>query len=213
MKNLRLRVKADGNVYVSSPFGVPISVIEGFVESRTDWIREQREKLKDTAPPPAELEDGSVITLFGRQYVICTAEGSGEAFFEGGMLIVPLEDNTGIEASVLSLMGKLCRRYCSEAVKIYLDRAGYKGEPPKLAFKYLKSRWGSYNRQTNTITFNLALGKLSGKYIKYVAAHEVTHIFIHNHSADFYKFGESIYEGFFETDRELNKIKTGSILS
>ena len=212
-KNLRLRVKSDGKVYVSAPYGVPLSVIEEFVESRAYWIFEQREKLYEKAPPaPTELKDGDVITSLGRQYVICVTEEAGEAFLEGGMLIVPA-GGTDIETAALSLMGKLCRKYCTEAVKVYLDRAGYKGVLPKLRFKLMKSRWGSCNSRDNVITFNLAMCKLPERYIHYIAAHEVTHIFVHNHSDDFYKFGETIFEDFFKTDRELNKIRIGGILS
>ncbi len=213
MKNLRLRVKSDGQVYVSAPYGVPLSVIEGFVESRTQWIAQQREKLSEAPVPAAELSDGSVITVFGRQLVICVTAGEGEAFSEGGRLIVPLGTDNSIETSVLGFMGKQCRKYCTEAVKIYLDRAGYKGAPVNIDFKLLKSRWGSYNRQKNLITFNLALCKLEDRFINYVAAHEVTHIFVHNHSADFYKFGETIFEDFLKTDRELNKIRIGGFFS
>ncbi len=214
MKNLRLRVKSDGSVHVSAPYGVAKSVIDDFVESRTAWIKEQREKLSAIAPQsPSELSAGSVITLFGRKYVIAVEDSAEVAFTEGDMLIVPPGNDGSVETVVLAFMAKECRRICTEAVNYYLDRAGYKGAPVNICFKYLKSRWGSYNRQQNLITLNLALCKLSGKYISYVAAHEVTHIFVHNHSDDFYKFGETIYDGFFRTDRELNKIRIGGLFS
>lgn len=214
MKNLRLRVKSDGNVYVSAPYGIPVKAIDEFVESRAEWIAEQRKHFAEIEPPkPVTLSDGSLITLFGRQYTICTVLGSGEAYYENDKLIVPLDGRKNIEAVVLEFMGKKCRHYCTEAVKIYLARAGYKGVTPRLEFKYLKSRWGSYNMIKNTITFNLALCKLSGKFIKYVAAHEVTHIFVHNHSKDFYNFGETIFENFLKTDRELNKIRNKGLFS
>ena len=213
MKNLRLRVKADGSVHVSAPYGVAKSTIDEFVESRTDWIKEQRKVLSEAVPQsPAELSDGSVITLLGRQYTVAVREGSS-VFTEGNMLVVPQNDGGNIETAVLRFMAEQCRRICTEAVKFYLDRAGYKGAPVSVCFKYLKSRWGSYNRQKNLITLNLALCKLPEKYISYVAAHEVTHIFVHNHSDDFYKFGETIYDGFFRTDRELNKIRIGGLFS
>lgn len=214
MKNLRLRVKSDGNIYVSAPYGVSKKVIDEFVESRTFWIAEQREKLAEIVPSsPAELTDGSVITIFGRQYVVLAADGQGEPFIDGGVLVVPLAEGKNIETAVLAFMAEKCRRMCTEAARLYLDRAGYKGNPVSFEFKYLKSRWGSYNSRSNVITFNLALCKLPEKYISYVAAHEVTHIFVHNHSDDFYKFGEAIYDGFFRTDRELNRIRIGGLFS
>lgn len=214
MKNLRLRVKADGSVHVSAPYGVAKSTIDEFVESRTEWIAEQRKRLSESVPQaPAELSNGSVITLFGRKYTVTVREGDGGVFAEGNMLVVPSDNGGNIETAVLRFMAEQCRRICTEAVKFYLERAGYKGSAISLEFKYLKSRWGSYNRQKNLITLNLALCKLPEKYISYVAAHEVTHIFVHNHSDDFYKFGETIYDGFFRTDRELNKIRIGGLFS
>lgn len=213
MKNLRLRVKSDGSVHASAPYGVSKSVIDDFVNSRSDWIKEQRQKLSEIVPAaPAELSVGSVITLFGSQYEISLVKSEGEAFISGEKLIVPLSDGN-LETAVLRFMAKECRKICTEAVKHYLERAGYKGNPIALDFKYLKSRWGSYNRQKNLITFNLALCKLPGKYISYVAAHEVTHIFVHNHSDDFYKYGETIFKDFLKTDRELNRIRIGGLFS
>lgn len=213
MKNLRLRVKEDGNVYVSAPYGISTAVIEEFVESRSGWIKEQREKsAENRVVPKTELNSGDTITFSGEQYVVTAVKGEGEPFTEGGMLIVPLSDSS-LEERALMFMAKECRRICTDAVGEYLKRAGYTGAPVQLSFKLLKSKWGSYNSRTNTITFNLAMCKLSEKYIRYVAAHEVAHIFVHNHSAEFYKFGEALYKDFLITDRQLNRIRIGGIFS
>ncbi len=213
MKNLRLRVKEDGNVYVSVPYGVPMAVIDDFVNSRAEWIKDQREKsAQNRAMPKTELSNGDTLTFLGEQYVVTAVKGDGEPFTEGGMLVIPLSDSS-LEERALMFMAKECRRICTQAVGEYLKKAGYRGAPVQLAFKLLKSKWGSYNSRTNTITFNLAMCKLSEKYVQYVAAHEVTHIFVHNHSADFYKFGETLYKDFLITDRQLNKIRIGGIFS
>lgn len=215
MKNLRLRIKEDGKVYVSAPYGVSVSIIDDFVASRTDWIAEQRERLSGSVPsaPKTELNDGDSIMILGEKYTVAFIDGKEEAFLEGGMLVVPVENENEAETKALTLMAEICRKKCTEAVGIYLEKAGYSGPPVNLRFKYMKSRWGSYNRQNNTITFNLAVCKLSEKYINYIAAHEVTHIYVHNHSDDFYRAGEKIYADFFRTDRELNKIRIGGIFS
>lgn len=213
MKNLRLRVKEDGKVYVSAPYDVPISVIDDFVNSRTDWINEQRVKAAENrVAPKTELNDGDIITFLGEQYVVTASKECDEPFIGYGRLMVPFSDGS-IEERVLTFMAKECRRICTEATAEYLKKAGYKGVPVQLSFKLLKSKWGSFNSRTNTITFNLAMCKLPEKYIRYVAAHEVTHIFVHNHSADFYKFGETLYKDFLITDRGLNRIRIGGIFS
>ncbi len=213
MKNLRLRIKEDGSVYVSAPYGVSQKQIDEFVSSREEWIKEQREKLAATVPPsPAEISDGTAVTLFGNRYVISVVKAEGEAFIQDEKLVVPLSEGNP-ETAVLMFMAKECRRICTDLLKYYLERAGYTGAPVKMDLKYLKSRWGSYHRQKNLITFNLAMCKLPEKYINYIVAHEVTHIFVHNHSADFYKTGETIFENFLKTDRELNKIRVGGLFS
>lgn len=214
MKNLRLRVKEDGNVYVSCPYGVPVRVIDDFVESRKEWIYEQRKKLSEKKKVEKyDISDGDVITVLGKEYVVMMTEGEGNAFISGSMIIVPVSEAISPETAVLRLLAEKCREKCSEAVAYYLSKADYKGTAPKLLFKLMKSRWGSYNRLKNTITFNLALCKLPEKYVNYVVAHEVTHIFVHNHSGEFYSFGEKIYDNFLKTDRELNKIKIPSVFS
>ena len=55
---------------------------------------------------------------------------------------------------------------------------------------------------------NLALCGLPEALIEYVAAHEVAHLFVHNHSPQFYAFGETLLPGFKKLDRQLNKYKT-----
>lgn len=209
MKSLRLRVKEDGNVYVSAPYGVSTAVIDEFVASRAGWIEEQRRKLSEN-PVKTELNNGETITLFGREYVVSAENGEGNVKIEGNRLVVPLSGGSA-ETAVIGFMAAECRRLCREAVEEYLGKAGYRGEPVNLAFKLMKSRWGSYNRRTNTITFNLSLCKLSEHFIKYVAAHEVTHIYVSNHSKEFYSFGEGIFEDFFKTDRQLNKVRISGI--
>lgn len=217
MKNLRLRVKEDGNVYVSAPYGVSTAVIDEFVQSRESWINEQRGKLTaNVQNPKTELCDGDVVTILGREYVVTAVEGTGGAFTEGAMLVVPVSDSSDtaeLEEKALAYMAGECRRVCTTAVEAYLKKSEYSGAPVKLKFKLMKSRWGSYNRRDNVITFNLALCKLSEKFVNYVAAHEVTHIFVQNHSEDFYRAGELIFEEFLKTDRQLNRIKIGGIFS
>lgn len=216
MKSLRLRVKEDGKVYVSAPYGVSADIIDGFVESRRSWIAEQRRKLSEDAQTrKTELSDGDVITVLGRTYIICAFNGSG-CYTEKGFLFVGIPENGGsadIENAVMKFMAEKCRAVCESALKLYLEKSGYSGEKPLLRLRLMKSRWGSYNRAKNVITLNSALCKLSEEYINYVAAHEVAHIFVPNHSADFYSFGEKIYNGFYETDRRLNKIKISGIFA
>lgn len=212
MKNLRLRLGADGSVRVSAPYGVPKGRIDEFVESRADWVEKRRAEL----PGSVSLADGGTLTLFGRQRKVRVVMGENACFEDGGVLIVSVDDPQNVarvESTVLSYMAERCRAVLEEAFRRFLILSGYAGERPSLALKLMKSRWGSCNRAKNVITLNLLLCKLPERFSYYVAAHEVTHLFIPNHSDAFYAFGEKLYPGFFETDRELNRIRVGSLFS
>ena len=51
----------------------------------------------------------------------------------------------------------------------------------------MKSRYGSNNRQTETITYSLTLIHYSLEIIDSVVIHEITHCFVYDHSDNFYR--------------------------
>lgn len=213
MKNLRLRVETDGKVYVSAPLRASKAEIDSFVEKNADWIAAQRQKLADNfIEPRTEIRNGDMVNYFGKQYRVIAAEGEGKVYIDGDNMIVPCSDKAVTSKILDFLVWEGCTK-CTEAAEYYLKKSGYSGTPIKFAYKLLKSKWGSCSTHTHTITFNLALCKLPEKYTYYVAAHEVVHLFVPNHSAEFYRNGELLYKDFLATDRELKKLRVGGFLS
>lgn len=203
---------------VSAPPYVAKREIDRFVESRRDWIEESRRAvLLRNAAAPACPENGGSITLFGSLYNVSTVSDNklcGQYELRGETLVLyKSEEEETAENAAISFMADSTRRAAERALRKYLELSGYKGEPITLKLKYMKSRWGSCSRKTHTITLNLALCKLLPEYLDYVAAHEVTHLFVAGHSETFYCFGEGIYSGFLETDRRLNKLRPAPIFS
>ena len=47
VKNLNMRVHADGTVWVSAPRRVPVSEIDRFVESKANWLAAAQDRLRD----------------------------------------------------------------------------------------------------------------------------------------------------------------------
>lgn len=213
MKNLRMRLSDDGTLLVSAPYGVSRERINKFVGERLEWIAKQRENLPQNS---TELHDGSEITIFGDVYTVraeCGAE-SCTAFGKTLLVALPEPQNTvQLEQLVLTYMAGRCREVLEAAFTRYLELSGYKGKRPSLRLALLKSKWGSCSRGTNVITLNLLLCKLPQRFAEYVAAHEVVHLFVPNHSDIFYEAGERIYPGFRTTDRELNRKRIGSIFA
>lgn len=59
MRSIRLTVKADGALVVSAAKYVPVFVIEKLIREKTEWIEEQREKMKTRvrlAPAPSATD-------------------------------------------------------------------------------------------------------------------------------------------------------------
>lgn len=213
MKNLRMRVGDDGTVLVSAPYGVSSEQIDEFVASRTEWIQRRRSELSEQ---PTELSDGSPITILGEVYTVELRRGYDNCEIIGKTLVVTLvepENTARVEQLVLDYMGVVCRKVVEAAFSRYLSLSGYRGRLPLLRLALLRSCWGVCNKRTNIITLNLYLCKLPPRFAEYVAAHEVVHLFVPDHSDEFYAFGERIYSGFRATDRELNKIRTGNVFS
>lgn len=214
MKNLRLKVDDDGIVHVSAPYGVPKEQIDEFVRSKTLWISARRAELPERK---TELKNGSTITLFDSKYTVEIRQGSDDNCYpKGHTLIVTIPDpnNTArAEQLVFSFMSTVCRKTLEAEFVYHLAISNFWGEPPTLRYALLKSRWGSYNRRTNVVTFNLYLCKLPVRFAKYVAAHEVAHLMVPNHSALFYAVGEQLQRGFRQTDHELNKQRIVDIFS
>lgn len=58
-------------------------------------------------------------------------------------------------------------------------------KPQKINFRYMKTKWGSCSKK-GRICFNLALKYLPSSLISYVVFHEMVHLFIPNHSKNFW---------------------------
>lgn len=57
----------------------------------------------------------------------------------------------------------------------------------KFTIRNMKTLWGSCTFKTYRIRFNSKLFFMSDAFIEYVVVHEMCHLFIPNHSAEFYK--------------------------
>lgn len=66
VKNLNLRVQKDGSLTVSAPARVPVSEVDAFVLSRTDWIAAARARLAaaPAEPPPCNYTNAECEAFF-----------------------------------------------------------------------------------------------------------------------------------------------------
>ena len=191
-KRLSLQV-VPGEVRVTAPAGVSVSVIDGFVRSRTRWLTEKLSYFESVAPPsvPFELTDGSELTVFGEKTVLRLFKAVPEVeklFLRDGTLHVHLPGGSDITPAVKRWLDALLGGH----VKGIVDKYSHLGFTPSgIRFRTARTRWGSCN-PGGVIMINRRLVHAPASVVEYVVVHELVHLRHRNHSKKFWKTVESI---------------------
>src|SRR3546814_2108003 len=65
---------------------------------------------------------------------------------------------------------------------------------PKWSIRRMKTKWGSCNRETGHIWFNIELAKKHPESLEYLAVHEMTHLLERGHGARFTKLMDKVID-------------------
>lgn len=193
VKNINLRVKPDGEVYVSAPVRISLERVDKLVSEKGDFILNAREKFAErlkNAPKVHEYQSGEHFYILGREYELEVKEGRKGAYTEGGKLCIEtknVENFQEKERQFQHFRNELCREvFAKQADKIYPIFKAMGVPVPTLKMRDMKSRWGSCIPQKGIITLNKRLIAAPEECIEYVAMHEFCHFIHPNHSKDFY---------------------------
>ena len=196
VRNINLRIKPDGIVYVSASRRVPVGYIEDFIRSKRSFIVSALEKFASHAGSPdlpeagAEYTDGSTLCYFGENYTLSIFIAVREnVVIDGDRLIVyaKTEDRVGVLLKnfylkeTKKLFGELNKRTCLMFVS-----KGYPVPEAELQIRKMSSRWGSCHIQKKKIVMNSRLALYPEECSEYVFVHEYAHFVVPNHSGDFY---------------------------
>ncbi len=194
VKNINLRVKKDGSVYVSAHPRAPLQVIEDFLRAKAGFIFKARsyyKTLADLAPPPIEYKEGERFYLLGEPYLLSVCAGKKNSVdAANGRLLLTVKDpsDTALKERVLTKWKReLCRAAVTELCeRVYPLFAARVSSFPVLRFRQMRSRWGSCQPKAGVLTFNYALAEVPLPCVEYVVMHEFTHFLHPDHSARFY---------------------------
>ncbi len=193
VKNVNLRVKRNGQIYVSANRRVPIDFINTFVLSKADFIFAalERIKIRAEAAPKHEYISGEKICIFGKTLTIeISAARKPFVAAEGEVLRVCLNNPENEEARRKTIE-KWCRatlREVTEALcsKVYPAFALRGIEYPEIKFRNMRSRYGSCQTKKHILTFAYDLISAPLSSIEYVVMHEFVHFIHPNHSKSFH---------------------------
>ena len=216
VKNVNLRVKADGTVNVSASPQISLSFIDEFVLSRADFIIEALERFntKNTLHAlPSEFNSGDTVRILGMNIPLLIKQDSNES------VTLITKDSSGNPSTVniadhnysIPYHAVLCialknplhtqkkrqlflkwKATLTETIFKKLINDGYEVfqhfnvPEPTLRITEMKSRWGTCKPCDKLITLNSRLIEYPLPAIKYVVWHEYNHFLHMDHSAAFH---------------------------
>lgn len=205
VKNINMRVKADGSVSVSAPNRVPVKFLDDFVRSRYDFIKSSAARLSEEKgngiiefDESKSYENGDELYFLGEKLTVEIIHGREDSVHvSDGKLVVSTFD-TENSSYVQKLLRNffynstvsLFRELNDEISQIFCERFGIGKVPIKL--RKMKSRWGSCHVTDGFIVMNTRLISYPKNCARYVFVHEYSHFIEPNHSPRFYAVVESV---------------------
>lgn len=191
IKNLHIGVyPPDGRVRVAAPLALSDAALRVAVVARLPWIRRQQRSFEGQArQSEREMVGGESHYFLGQRYRLDVVETKGRSK-------VALRRRNTLE---LHVAGELPTKE-RERVLLSWYREQLRAIVPELLAKWqpllgvevggwgikrMKTKWGSCNAEARRIWLNLELAKQPHACIEYVVVHELAHLLVRRHDAEF----------------------------
>ena len=217
VKNINLRVSREGRVNVSYPWHTSEAAVIAFVESKSDWIRAALSRTSSLGEKdlrtPAPIASGHTVSVWGHPYNLHIIHGpkrTARIFAHDVIITLPsryLDDLASTPSQ--QAIRKTFDDFLAQEMRAVLPEltTAMETKAQKHASRYkvrrMKSRWGSCNIKTGTITLNLELAEHDKEALKYVIAHELTHLYVRGHNREFYALLATFYPNWKEVRASL----------
>lgn len=194
VKNINLRIKPDQSIYVSANKQVPVSQIEKFIVSKSDYIVKALERYAEIAKYSQKSKlyvDGESFRILGHNLRLkVVQDNKNRVSSDGSYITLTVKDLCDTELKERT-MNKWLKQQSKEVVlaaceSVYPKFQKYGIEFPIIKFRSMVSRWGSCQPSRGILTFNASLIEVPYFCIEYVVVHEFTHFLQPNHSKKFY---------------------------
>ena len=177
-----------GIIKVSLPEYAPTISAMKFLERKKEWLATRFE----TAPRAVPIIDGAQIAYEGEAHIIKWDEQLGRKIIQDSGIITLGGPKDHIQNRIIRWMKQQAYIIFMEDIEHYCTIA--RAKTPKLTIGDARGRWGSCStRGTIRLNWRLIMAPVSVRCS--VIAHEVAHIKHMNHSAAFYDWLDTIYEG------------------
>lgn len=192
IKNLHIGVYPPmGRVRVAAPERLDDDQVRLAVVSRLPWIKRQRDQLQAAHRQTIrDMVTGESHYVWGSRLRLKVIERPGRAHIEVGgdrlLLYAPAETTSNHRRQVLDRWYRdELRRAIPDLIKKW--EREMRVTVPKWSIRRMKTKWGSCNRETGHIWFNVELAKNHPECLEYLVVHEMTHLLERSHGPRFAK--------------------------
>lgn len=213
VKNLNLRIRNDGSVFVSANDMVPCKEIDLFVQSKASYILKTIDHFKEMAqykPQPKQYVSGETFYIQGRGLRLQVSQAKKDMISSDGVNIsLEVKDINDVDKKrriVTRFLDQECKAVFREVMEdLYPLVKKYGIEKPTLRVRDMETRWGSCLMKKGIITLNKHLLEAPRNCIEYVVMHELCHLMHPNHSKQFYAFLSMLMPDWKERKQFLDK--------
>jgi len=187
IKNIHIGVYPPmGRVRVAAPQRLDDENVRLAVIQRLPWIKRQRQQLQDAERQSVrEMVTGESHYVWGVRHRLKVIERPGRAHLEvdGDRLLLYVPPHTSAEDRL-----GLLQRWQREQLRQRIPDLISKWEPivertvPRWSIRRMKTKWGSCNRESGHIWFNLELAKKHPDCLEYIVVHEMAHLVERHHN-------------------------------
>ena len=187
VKNLNLRVRADGTVTLSIPQHLPLARAREFLDRKGEWIAKRVRRNIERRPSPdlaGELPDR--IPLWGKlvpRDSVQANSGQAASGRDAGGQGAPGQ-TTIDQAALDELYRTEVLRALPDVVERMEARIGV--HATRWSVRVMKTRWGSCTPKTGAIRINARLAAYPPECLEFVVAHELVHLLEPSHNARFH---------------------------
>jgi predicted metal-dependent hydrolase len=189
IKHMHLYVKPpDGAVSVSAPLRVSDVRVERFIRVKLDWIKIHRAKFEGRPRyPERRYESGEALYLWGKRYLLQVNPGNRNSLeLSGGAAVLTARPGSTVKQRD-TYVREWYRALLTEEIARLLPKweavTGLHCDDWRT--KHMTSRWGTCNIAKRRLWFNLRLAQKPVECLEYVILHELAHLRIRGHNAEF----------------------------
>lgn len=213
VKNLNLRVRKDGSVWVSAEPGVPCEEIDAFVAGKAPYILKALNHFHEMVqyrPQPKQYVSGETFNILGRGLRLQVTQAAKDSISADGIYIHlgvrDLSDTEKKRRIVSRFLDQQCKTVFGDVMDdLYPLFQKYGVQRPSLRIRDMETRWGSCLAKKGVITLNKCLIEAPRHCIEYVVMHELCHLVHPNHSGQFYAFLAMLMPDWKERKQYLDK--------